>query len=415
MTQYPIGFWNYPNVETTPISDVARWDNCGITCNQTPTFSYRHHDPALVTAFLDEMHKHGMKAFVVVNDLQFRCFTEDPEAFRAVYERAYADFGHHPATLGFFIGDEPLQPAEFKACVRAYQIMREISPELTPLLNFNPYWLGIETDFLGGQRFEDWLDNFIDASQCPLICYDCYWQMNPEEEGTNMYFLNLNKYTSAGKRKGVKVWNTLLSVGHFRYRVPTEDDLRWQLSTTVASGCDGILWFYYYGQNNGNNYRGAPIDELGEESETYTRMRRVQKIFHRRYGEMIMKLNHGKTWHFQKAYGDYPLYMSYDIPRLRKMESAHGIPGIVSTFYDENGEQYLCLCNNSPFESGLFSFIFDPGVTSCTRYWDNGREINFKVSHHDAVYQEHSSFTKIGVYLAPGQMEIFKVGYESQA
>ena len=204
-------------------------------------------------------------------------------------------------------------------------------------------------------------------------------------------------------------------MGHFRYRVPTEDDLRWQLSTTVASGCDGILWFYYYGQNNGNNYRGAPIDELGEESETYTRMRRVQQIFHRRYGEMVTRLNHGKTWHFQKAYGDYPLYMNYDIPHLRKMESAHGIPGIVSTFYDENGEQYLCLCNNSPFESGLFSFIFDPCVTSCTRYWDNGHEIDFKVSHHDAVYQEHSSFTKIGVYLAPGQMEIFKVGFEKKA
>ena len=204
-------------------------------------------------------------------------------------------------------------------------------------------------------------------------------------------------------------------MGHFRYRVPSEDDLRWQLSTTVASGCDGILWFYYYGNNNGNNYRGAPIDELGEESETYTRMRRVQKLFHRRYGEMITRMKHGKTWHFQKAYGDYPLYMTYEIPRLRKMESAHGIPGIVSTFYDENGEIYLCLCNNSPFESGLFSFVFDPGVTSCTRYWDNGREIDFIRSHHDAIYEAHASFTKIGVFLAPGQMEIFKVGFEDKA
>ena len=36
MSQYPIGFWNYPSVTTTPVSDVARWANCGITCNQTP-------------------------------------------------------------------------------------------------------------------------------------------------------------------------------------------------------------------------------------------------------------------------------------------------------------------------------------------------------------------------------------------
>ena len=36
MAKYPIGFWNYPSVTTTPVSEVARWDNCGITCNQTP-------------------------------------------------------------------------------------------------------------------------------------------------------------------------------------------------------------------------------------------------------------------------------------------------------------------------------------------------------------------------------------------
>lgn len=412
MAKYPIGFWNYPSVTTTPVSEVARWQNCGITCNQTPTFSYKHHDPALLTAFLDEMHKHDMKAFLFINDLDFRNFVGRHEDFRAVFERAYADFGHHPATLGFFIGDEPLHKPEFDACVAAYNIMREVAPELTPLLNFNPYWMGIETDFLGGKPFGEWLDNFIDASGCPLICYDCYWQMNPEEDGTNMYFLNLNQYTSAAKRKNIKVWNTLLSVGHFRYRVPSEDDLRWQLSTTVASGCNGILWFLYYGQNNRNNYRGAPVDELGEESATYAAMRRVQLIFHRRYGDLMTALRHVKTWHFCKAYGNYPLYTTYEISHLRKTESVHGLPGIVSTFRDAEGHEYLVLVNNSPKESGLFQLILDPGVTRFDRYWDGGAPINFITSHHDAIYAAHDSHTVAGFWLAPGQMEVFRIEFD---
>ncbi len=411
MSLYPIGFWNYPDVTTTPLSEVARWQNCGITCNQTPTFSYEKHDPALMTAFLDEMHRHGMKAFVFISDLMFSNFRANPEGFRAVFERAYANFGHHPATLGFFIGDEPLHEDEFKACITAYNIMREIAPELTPLLNFNPYWLGIETDFLGGKPFSEWLDNFIDASGCPLICYDCYWQMNPDDEGTNMYFLNLNHYTSAGHRKGVKVWNTLLSCGHFRYRVPSEDDLRWQLSTTVASGCDGILWFLYYGQKVMNNYRGAPVDELGEESDTYRAMRRVQLIFHRRYGELMTSLHHEKTWHFCKAYGNYPLYATYEIPHLRKCESVHGLPGIVSTFRDADGAQYLVLVNNSPRESGLFQLIFDPGMTSCQRYWDGNAPVDFIAGHHDAVFAAPDTHTVVGLWLAPGQMEVLRVGF----
>ena len=132
--------------------------------------------------------------------------------------------------------------------------------------------------------------------------------MNPGDEGINMYFRNLNRYVGAAERNGVMVWNTLLSCGHFRYRVPDEDDIRWQLSTTVASGCDGILWFLWYGQNLTNNYRGAPIDELGEESATYAAIRRVQLLFHRRYGTLMNRLRHEKTYHFCKAYGGYPLY-----------------------------------------------------------------------------------------------------------
>ncbi len=410
--RYPIGFWNYPSVSTTPLSEVARWDNCGITCNQTPSFSYAEHDPAALIAFLDEMHARGIGAFVYIQDLMFSRFVEDPEGFRPVFERAYADFGHHPATQGFFIGDEPLQKREFDACIRAYEIMREVAPELTPLLNFNPYWMGIECDFLGGKPFGQWLDDFIDASGCPLICYDCYVQMNPEEEGTNMYFLNLNHYTAAAKRKGIAVWNTLLSVGHFRYRVPSEDDLRWQISTTVASGCDGILWFLYYGQNNMNNYRGAPVDELGEESDTYRAMRRVQLLFHRRYGPLMARLTHEKTWHFHKAYGGYPLYATYELPHLRKLESVHGLPGILSRFRDEEGAEYLVLVNNSPKESGLFQMIFDPGVRRVDRIWDGGRAIDFIQNHHDAIYAAPGTHTVIGTYLAPGQMEVFRVEFE---
>lgn len=410
-TAYPIGFWNYPGVNATPLSDVARWQNAGITCNQTPFFSYAHDDPARMTAFLDEMAKVGMKAFVCIHELNFRNFQEDPEAFRPIFERAYADFGHHPATLGFFIGDEPLRPKEFAACVRSYQIMREIAPELTPLLNFNPYWMGMENDLIDGRPFDEWIDGFIKESGCPLICYDCYWQMNPEDEGTNMYFLNLHNYVGAAQRNRIKVWNTLLSVGHFRYRVPSEDDLRWQLSTTVASGCNGILWFLWYGQGQRNNYRGAPIDELGEESETYRAMRRVQMIFHMRYGNRMAALTFEKAYHFCKSYGDYPIFKTYDIPHIRKMVSEHGLPGIVSTFCDADGAQYVCLVNNSPRESGLFHVFLDPGVKHIHRYWDNGADIDFIRDHHDAICDAGSSAPRIGVWMAPGQMELFRFDY----
>lgn len=414
-TRYPIGFWNYPSIQTTLPSEVESWKRAGITCNQTPFFSYDRHDPADLVAMLDEMHRTGMRAFVCISDLDFHRFLADPETFRPVFERAYVDFGRHPAVYGFYIGDEPLSEAEFSACVHAYQIMREIAPELTPLLNFNPYWEGMENDLLGGEAFDRWIDRFIRESDCPLICYDCYSQMNPGDEGINMYFRNLNRYVGAAERNGVMVWNTLLSCGHFRYRVPDEDDIRWQLSTTVASGCDGILWFLWYGQDLMNNYRGSPIDELGEESATYSAMRRVQLLFHRRYGTLMNRLLHEKTYHFCKAYGGYPLYSTYDLPHLRKAVSEHGLPGIVSSFIDDDGNRYLVLVNNSPRESGLFWLIFDSGLKQIHRYWDRDGEmcdIDFISSHHDAHYGDDGTTARVGLWLAPGQMEVLRVSYD---
>lgn len=80
--RYPIGFWNYPSVQVTPVSQVESWKRAGITCNQTPFFSYGSHDPADMVAMLDEMHRAGMRAFVCVSDLDFHRFLQDPEAFR---------------------------------------------------------------------------------------------------------------------------------------------------------------------------------------------------------------------------------------------------------------------------------------------------------------------------------------------
>ena len=51
-----------------------------------------------------------------------------------------------------------------------------------------------------------------------------------------MYFTNLREFEAASRRHGIPYWTTLLSVGHFRYRCPREDDMRWQVSTAAAHG-----------------------------------------------------------------------------------------------------------------------------------------------------------------------------------
>ena len=34
--KYPVGFWNYPNINTMTLDDVKLWVDCGMTTNMSP-------------------------------------------------------------------------------------------------------------------------------------------------------------------------------------------------------------------------------------------------------------------------------------------------------------------------------------------------------------------------------------------
>ena len=68
------------------------------------------------------------------------------------------------------------------------------------------------------------------------------------------------------------------------------------------------------------------------------------------------------------------------------------------------------LVNNSPFESDLFKMAFDPSVKHIYNVRKNGAdEKDMKDFHHDAYYNACDVEVQAGVWLAPGQMEIFRI------
>lgn len=406
--RFPMGFWNYQSAGKYGPEEAKRWADCGMTLTLSPTFTYGQSDKAAFLALLDACAALGIRLIVCIPSLSFRQ-ADDVEAYRRNFQQAYDDFGRHPAVFGFFIGDEPSGEKQMAECISAFKIQLEIAPKLTPFLNFNPYWPNIEKEALGGKAFHVWAKEFAAATSCRLICYDHYSQMNPGLEGVDDYFLSMRKYGDAAKAAKLPLWTTLLSVGHFRYRVPSEDDLRWQLNSAVACGCSGILWFFFYNGMPCNNYRGSPIDEFGDKTETYARLSLVLRRFHAMYGDLLATLKFREAFHVLKSYGGFPLFPEDSHPRVKRIESVHGLPGIVSFYEDGRGTEYTVLVNNSPFESGQFRFILPRDKTRrIIRVGLNGASMeDFRVSHHDAYYAETANTLRPGVWLAPGQMEIF--------
>jgi hypothetical protein len=404
-----MGFWNYPQISDLPLSAVKDWADLGMTITMSPGFDPKIHDKKLMYDVLDESEKLGLR-LILRDERASLAGAMDIDAYRRTYREALEEFGRHPAVHGFFIGDEPGKPEEYDRCASVFKIHHEEAPGLLPLLNFLPYWVGIENDCLGGKSFEDWAFDFANRSKCDLFCYDHYAQMDPGEEGTDRYFLNLWKYYHAAKKAGIPLWTTLLSTGHFRYRCPTQDDMRWQVSTAVASGCRGILWFTVY-DDGYRNYRNAPINELGRRTVQYEWLACELRRFRDNYGALFMSLDFKDAFHLYKAYGGYPLFQDNATHRVvRRVWSAHHVNGMVSFFTDKDNREYVVLTNNSKTESDLFAMALEPKVKTVYNLRKNGSQVfDFALQHHDAYYKTDDIETHAGVYLAPGQMEVFRL------
>lgn len=406
MNKFPIGFWNYARTSQLGPESVKDWSDLGMTLAMSPSYDPRRDKKKDMIAILDECEKHGIQVILCDSRIGWAGAVSDPAEYEARFTACCEDFGHHPAVFGFHIGDEPWSKEAFEDCIAANRIQCKIAPHLTPFLNFLPYWEGMEKDVLHANTFEEWAVRMTRDSGLKQLCYDHYAQLNPEESGTDGYYKNLHKFSDASKAAGLPLWTTLLSVGHFRYRQPTEDDFRWQLNSAAACGCKGILWFFIYMREPTSNYRLSPIDEFWERTESFARLSRVNRHFLKQYGDFFMNAEHLATYMIGKSYGDYPLFTDTISPLISSVTCDQDLPGVVSLF-QKDGERYLCIVNNSPFASGMFKTRYRKEIQIIERLNWNGPS-DVRHDHWDAYFAETETEVICGDWYAPGQMQIYR-------
>lgn len=407
MSKFPIGFWNYTATGQLGPEAVNDWADLGMTMAVSPEYYAGHHDKNAMLAILDACAERDIKVIMSDSRARWGGAAKDPEAYEKQFAEAVSDFGNHPAVMGFHVGDEPWSDEAFADCIAAHRIQLKVAPKLVPHLNFLPYWEGQERDLLKAPTFKDWAERMVEQADLKILCYDCYTQMNPDEAGVHQYYTNLRKFSEAADATGIQPWTTLLSVGHFRYRVPNEDDLRWQLNTAVASGMKGILWFFVYERDPMSNYRLPPIDEFGERTETFYRMSRVNRHFLHQFGDFFMNAEHHGTYHTIKAYGGYELFKPHETSTdIFDIESVHGLPAVVG-FFEKDGEQFVAIVNNTTTESGQFRIHLPKSAAVFERMTWNGDFSDMRHSH-DAFYTETETEKIGGDWLAPGQLKVYR-------
>ena len=358
-----LSFWNYAPFGIISNKEAAKdWAEIGSNLPMSFVYDFKKNKKDEMLVLLNECQKFHLK--LIVSDTRtlftnLRSITK--EEYRSLVKAAYDDFGHHEAAFGFFIGDEP-SPDESDLFIDAMKIVLEEMPGLVPFGNLLPYFMEINNP--RKEEYVEILNKILKETKVPIIGYDQYSQCFDEyahpEEGIQSYFYGLDKYHEITKQNNASFIISLLSVGHWNYRVPTEDDIRWQIYTALAHGARGITWFYFLQDDHDYSYRNAPYTNFGlKKTPMFDIIARQQYLFKVAYEEQFNKMELMDVYHLND-----PLYLGKTPQNDDNftIKTDRDFPVIVSYYQEMNGDKkYLSFVNGSQRFSNLLRITFKGG------------------------------------------------------
>lgn len=380
--KYATGLWNYYNTgEYDPEVMAKDFADLGFNLVMSCEYDPEKHDKAEFLRHLDLLSERNMKVIVCDARVRWTRLTErGEEEFIKGMNAAAADFAAHPAVYGFHVGDEP-GAKQMPDMIKAYKLVKAAAPHLHPFVNFLPIWkepnfkewLGVEPE-----KYGELLDKIVKEAGIEMLCYDYYGQCAyfDRDEYTELYFENLRVFGEVARKNGIPFFTTLLSVGHWSLRPPTEDDIRWQISTATAAGVTGILWFFVYERNRPDgSFRVPPIDLFNERTETFGWLSRENRTFMKFFAPALEDYDYVKTYAVGREYGGFPVFKPGDegIDKIEFIITPEA-PTLLAVFAGKKGKRFMLV---------------------------NGhRELPVKIK----VSRENDGFTD---WLAPGQLKIF--------
>jgi hypothetical protein len=321
----------------------------------------------------------GLKAFIVDANLALQPWEQpDPAKIEAAIDQAVATFGGDEATLGFYLWDEP-KVSQFKGLSLAVSRLRETAPRLTEFVCMLPNYAKLDTSY------REFLTQYVETVSPALLCYNFYGTM----EGGKLrdgYWSNLNDVQFVSAKAGIPFWTTVLSCTHFNFRELSDADIRFQVFSAIVYGAKGIGYYLYQTPTIGN-YRLGPIDIDGTKTETWHKVKRVNRVLNA-WGPTLLQLRLKGVYHLDKAEppSGKPSNLILANPDSTEL--------VVGEFEHEDGGTYLIILNKNLSQSaGLYPV------------WSK-KPSNIELLREDALWVP---FSGEDIWLAPGQAALLRI------
>jgi hypothetical protein len=242
---------------------------------------------------LETCRKAGIKA--IVSDPRINGFdwaTLDAATARQKALPAIVAVRKNPALYGYFLADEPGAGA-FPGLAVMTQLVNHTAPEKPAYVNLFPNYAS--PDQMGVDSYDKYLDEFASTVHPAWLCYDHYALMDDGSLGSE-YWANLMEMRAAAQKHNLPFWNIILALAHFRFRIPTADDLRFEVYSSLACGARGIVYYSYFAYKVGN-YRGAAVDQFGHETPTWGNVQNINLQI-QKLAPTLLKLTSDDVYHF---------------------------------------------------------------------------------------------------------------------
>lgn len=188
--------------------------------------------------------RHGLRAYL--HDPLLRPASLDDPAKRAELEAFIDRVKGNKALYAYHLKDEP-NASVFPDYGRLVAYLRRRDPAHLAYLNLYPIYASNKQLGTPGEpvpAYREYLRRFLETVKPDLLSYDHY-HFGAKGDGSQ-YFRNLALIREAAFHAGIPFLNIVQACSWTpRMRIPTGDELRWLVYTSLAYGAQGISYYVY--------------------------------------------------------------------------------------------------------------------------------------------------------------------------
>ncbi|TDE09692.1 hypothetical protein [Jiangella asiatica] len=399
---YPVGLWvapppgettvaRYAEIADAGFTFVTGIDGCGGFCPPGETATAEN------AALLDAAAANDLDA--IVYDHRISNIQNHPsEQWRDVIESILGEYQDFPAFAGFDIRDEPNASA-FAQIGGINDILGQLDPGVLGYVNLFPTYAS--ADMLGTPTYQEHLARYVSEARPDFISFDHYMLVGARPTIREDYFYNWVLVRNQALQAGLPSWVFILACEHYGYRLPTDEELLWQVNVSLAYGCKGIQYFTYWTPPL-PGFHEALVTVDGQLTPLYYAAKRINNNYLQPVGKQLLPLTSESVAHFGEAQPSMGVEVfSGD----EWVDSASGSAAILSRFHDpKRPNQRWLLVANREFES--------TANTTLTLHHTISAMFEFDTSERRYVPLEKAEPTgpaTLAVHLEPGEAKLYRL------